>query len=371
MNSITIAYLAKINLGAPYMLVDFLSQYGLFLAKVLTVVFGVLFIVAATLVLISRQKQSPEGTLRITDLSHERKILREHLQAEILHKSIFKKWMKTQKAAQKAAQKAEQKTANKKDAPSASQPRAFVVRFDGDIRASQVKALRQVVTAILTIAQPEDEVVLVLESGGGVVHGYGLAAAQLDRLRQQHIHLTVAIDKVAASGGYMMAVVGNVIVASPFAIVGSIGVVGQLPNFHRFLNKHDIDYELQTAGEYKRTLTLFGENTDKAREKFQQEIDETQRLFKNFIEQYRPQVNIEQVATGEHWHALDALGYQLIDQIMTSDDLITNKIQSHQVYELAYEEPQSLPHRLFSGMSMMMDNLLEKIRLFPIHKAGL
>ena len=108
---------------------------------------------------------------------------------------------------------------------------------------------------------------------------YGLAASQMQRIRDKKLKLTVCVDKVAASGGYMMAVVADKIIAAPFAVLGSIGVLAQVPNFHRLLKKHDVDFEMLTAGKYKRTLTMFGENTDKGREKFQEDIEDTHVLF--------------------------------------------------------------------------------------------
>lgn len=348
------------------MLVDYLSQYGLFLAKVLTFVIAFLFVVASIIALLHKNKKQ-EGSLHITHINKERSRVKEHLQSETCDKSIFKLWRKEQKIVEKSRKTEDsRKTSSKKlkkteKSDVSSEPRLFVIRFSGDVRATQVNALRHTITAIIDIAAPDDAVLLILESMGGLVHGYGLAASQLDRLRQQKIHLTVAIDKVAASGGYMMAAVGNKIIAAPFAIVGSIGVIAQLPNFHRFLEKHDIDFEQQTAGEYKRTLTVFGKNTEKGRHKFQEEIEETHILFKKFIQQYRPQLDINQVATGEHWYAIDALGYQLIDSIATSDSVITEKLDDFQVYELTFEEPQSFKKKIFSGVSMVIDRSIDKL----------
>ena len=181
------------------------------------------------------------------------------------------------------------------------QQRVFVLNFDGDWKASAVNLFREEITAILCVAKPQDEVVVRLESSGGVVHGYGLAASELQRIKDHHIPLTIAVDKVAASGGYMMACVADKILAAPFAIIGSIGVLAQLPNFHRFLKKHDVDFEQITAGQYKRTLSLFGENTSDGRKKFQTEINEAHQLFKQFITEHRPQIDIDKLATGEYW----------------------------------------------------------------------
>ena len=222
----------------------------------------------------------------------------------------------------------------------------FVLRFDGDLKASSVDTLREAITAILLAATPEDHVLVCLESGGGLVPHYGLAASQLQRIRDAKLHLTVAIDKIAASGGYMMACVANEIIAAPFAIIGSIGVVAQLPNFHRFLEKNNIDFEQITAGQYKRTLTVFGKNTAEGREKLQTEVEETHTLFKSFVSTHRPAVDIEKIATGEHWYASQCVEKKLVDTLQTSDDYLLSKKDTHALYEIHYKFKQSFMKRL-------------------------
>jgi len=258
-------------------MVEFFSQYALFLAKAITISLAIIVVVGIILSL--RRNKNEEGSLILYSVNEKYDDIRTTLQSETLPKPLLKKWLKSLKNEDKTKKKS-----SKHQAP----PRLFIMRFEGDIRASEVEQLREVISAIIEVATPSDEVLLVLDSSGGFVHTYGLAASQLERLRQRNIPLTIAIDKIAASGGYLMACVANKIIAAPFAIVGSIGVIAQMPNFHRFLEKHDIDFEQQTAGEYKRTLTLFGKNTDKARKKFQEELEETHRLFKSFIAQHRP-----------------------------------------------------------------------------------
>lgn len=336
-------------------MMDFLLQYGLFLAKTLTIIVGILIVISALLSLRLKEK-ADEGNFIITNINDKFEEISQSFQSETLPKAEWKKWQKEQKRLAKEKYKSED----------FSFRRLFIMRFEGDIRASQVKCLREVISAIITIAAPEDEVLLVLESPGGMVHGYGLAASQLNRLREYGLHLTVAIDKCAASGGYMMACVANKILAAPFALVGSIGVVGQLPNFHRLLEKNHIDYELITAGEYKRTLTVFGENTEKGREKFKEEIEQTHALFKEYITMYRPQIDIQQVATGEHWYATTAMQYHLVDEIKTSDDFILSKLASHQLFEVSYKEKQKLSERITQGIALTLEkSVLKILGMFP------
>ena len=307
---------------------EFLYHYGLFLAKAVTIVLCVAFILL--LVVSSRQKGQKAG-LEFTDLSADYKDQQLELQHQLLDKKAFKQWKKSQP---------EDKTTP------ADKQRLFVINFNGSMDAHEVGALREEVTAVLAVAKPTDEVLVRLESPGGVVHGYGLAASQLERLRQREIPLTVAVDKVAASGGYMMACIANTIIAAPFAIVGSIGVVAQLPNFHKLLKKNHIDVEQFTAGEFKRTVTVFAENTDKGRQKFQQELEQTHLLFKEFVARHRPVLDIDQVATGEHWFGYQAKELKLVDKLQTSDDyLLANYAEKH-VVQVSFQTKAKLAERL-------------------------
>ncbi|SNQ28928.1 protease SohB [Acinetobacter apis] len=240
-----------------------------------------------------------------------------------------------------------------------SKERVFVVDFKGDVQASAVTNLREEITLIIATATPgKDRVVVRLESPGGVVHGYGLAAVQLVRLRDAGFHLTVTVDKVAASGGYMMACIANQVIAAPFAILGSIGVVVQIPNFNRLLKEKNVDFELYTAGQYKRTVTMFGENTDEGKEKFEQELQQTHELFKHFVEKYRPQLNVEKVATGEHWYGEDALRFDLADELKTSDEVILNLINEHDVYLISTRHKPTLGEKLGLQAAQMADQVI-------------
>lgn len=227
--------------------------------------------------------------------------------------------------------------------------------FDGDIKASATENLRNEITALLSMATKNDEVLLRLESGGGMVNSYGLAASQLVRIRQSGIPLTVCIDKVAASGGYMMACIGNKIISSPFAVLGSIGVVAQLPNLHRLLKKYDVDFEVLTSGEFKRTLTVFGENTDKGRHKFQQDLEVTHELFKNFVASYRPIIDINKVSTGEVWLGINGLENKLVDELKTSDEYLVSRAKDADLYHLQYANKRSFRERVGMTVGASLD----------------
>ncbi|HDV7285075.1 TPA: protease SohB [Mannheimia haemolytica] len=342
---------------------EVLLNYGIFLLELLTV-FGIIAVVV--MLILESKKQNENGSISITNLSEKYKEQQKSLSGFFLSEEELKHQEKQEKKAAKEKAKAEKKRLKAGEESVESPSRLFVLNFNGDMMAHEVNSLRREIDAVISLANPEkDEVLLKLESPGGVVHGYGLAASQLQRLRDRNIYLTAAVDKVAASGGYMMACVANKIVSAPFAVIGSVGVVAQVPNIHRLLKKHDIDVDVMTAGEYKRTVTLVGENTKKGKQKFQQELEETHSLFKQFVAQHRPQLDIEQVATGEHWFGQQAIELNLVDEIATSDDLILNAIKEKEVIELKYKEKKKLAQKLGSQFEQSAESLLTKI----LHKS--
>jgi len=337
--------------------VNLLAEYGLFLAKIVTVVVAIA-IVIALIANLTQRKKAQRGELRVTRLGEEYKEMKEEVAAALLDPHQHKQWHKNQKKKNKQEAKAAKARAKRGDAAPAGKPTLYVLDFKGSIDAHEVSALREEVTAVLAVARPADEVLVRLESPGGVVHGYGLAASQLQRLRERQIPLTIAVDKVAASGGYMMACVANNIVAAPFAIIGSIGVVAQIPNFNRLLKRNDIDIELHTAGQYKRTLTLLGENTEEGREKFREDLNETHHLFKEFVHSMRPSLDIDAVATGEHWYGVQAKEKGLVDEISTSDDLIIARMAEREVVSLRYMQRKRLMDRFTGSAAQSLDRLL-------------
>ncbi|MBE0368311.1 protease SohB [Pseudoalteromonas aurantia] len=319
----------------------FLFEYGLFLAKAVTIVAAI----GVILVMIIGASQKPKGKageIELKDLSKQI----DETRNQFIEQTLDKK-----------ALKAHKKAIKKQDEVS-PQGKVFVVDFNGSMDAHEVESLREEVSAILTIADKEKDQVLVnLESGGGVVHGYGLAASQLIRVKDYGLPLTVCIDKVAASGGYMMACVADKIFAAPFAIVGSIGVIAQVPNFSKILKKNDVDFEQITAGEYKRTLTMFGENTDKGREKFKEEIEHTHGLFKAFVAEHRSTLDISAVATGEHWFATHAQSFNLVDEIKTSDDVLLSFNENYQLFKVGYKIKKPLAEKIGLNLSVMIERL--------------
>src|SRR4051812_43550353 len=322
---------------------DILHEVLGFAAKGL-VVFATVAAIALFFLFIARRKRPAGARLRVEQLNRRIDALGDALRGRLLKKKELRRLHKDRKKA----------LADR----NATRPNVFVLEFKGDLFASAVNNLREEVTAILAAAGSQDEVVVRLESAGGAVPHYGLAAAQLVRLRDKAIQVTVCIDRIAASGGYMMACVADKIVAAPFAIIGSIGVVAQVPNLHRLLEKHNVDFQEMTAGEFKRTVSVFGEITDKGRKKFQEELEDTHLLFKEFVKVHRPKLDVERVATGEHWLARRGLELGLVDELRTSDELLVDRAAVANLYQMSFERPRSLRERLGAMAATAIDRSL-------------
>lgn len=319
---------------------EFLFEYGLFLAKTVTFVAAV---GAVVLIIVGMsRKDGPPGGLKVEKLNERYRALADTLRHAVLPKAQWKKAHKQEEKERKQREKAASHGESRK--------RVFVLDFKGDIRATAVASLREEISAIVAVATPADEVVLRLENFGGAVHEHGLAASQLARLKDRGIPLTVVVDKAAASGGYMMACIARRIVAAPFAVVGSIGVLAQLPNFNRALAERGIDFEQVTAGRYKRTVTMFGRNTDEDRAKLKEELEDVHALFKSLISQHRPQLDVERVATGEHWYGTRALELGLVDEIGASDDYLLRAAAEADLFHLTYRARHTLSEKLLAAV---------------------
>jgi len=323
---------------------EFLAAYGLFLAELAT--FALVLVVLILVIFASRRRGHADGLI-VEHLNRRFEDSADGLKLAIEGKGRYKKALKARQKERKRADKARGKDGSTK-------PRMFVLDFKGDLRASAAASLREEVSAVLNVAKPGEQVLVRLENSGGTVHEHGFAASQLTRLKQHGLKLVVAVDKVAASGGYLMACVADHLIAAPFAIVGSIGVLAQLPNFHRLLEEKGVDFEQVTAGRYKRTLTMFGENTDEGRAKLKEQVEAIHELFKAQIRAHRPQVDVESVATGEHWHGVRALELKLVDEIKTSDDVLLEAAKDHDLYQIAYKRRRSLQERVLGGAESLL-----------------
>ena len=381
---------------------EFLFDYLGFLAKVATIVVAIVVVIGAIASAGHRRAQrqhKPRGHIEVTPLNDVLRDMRHVLEHALTPHAEYRKRMKAEKAAAKAEEKARLKAwkRERKRLPAPAEAsaetkaevaaeataealpaevakpaegqaqgdkprrRIFVIDFDGDPAASGVDGLRHEVTAVLAAAGNEDEVVVRLQSAGGMVQGYGLGASQLARFRTSGVNLVVAVDKVAASGGYMMAAVANTILAAPFALVGSIGVVAQLPNINRLLKKHDVDVELHTAGRYKRTLTVFGENTEEARAKFLEELNDIHAMFQEFVGEFRPGLDLEAVSTGEAWAGQRALDRALVDRLVTSDEYLAGACDEADVFEVRWVLPQTPIERAMERFSDATDKVVERL----------
>lgn len=365
-------------------MIEFIAEYGLFLLKTATIIIGIIVILGMIINAGHRQHPVSRGEIKVTNLGDTIKDHSQTIKNEVMSKLQYKQALKQEKEEDKKKDKEEKKQLkvqkkttkqsgpdgtsenDQKEASSEETTRVYVIDFDGDIEASDVESMREEITAILSAANKGDEVMVRLKSPGGMVHSYGLAASQLQRIRQAGYKLTIAVDEVAASGGYMMACVADNITAAPFAIIGSIGVVAELPNFNRLLKKANVDYEQHTAGDYKRTLTMFGENTSHGRDKFKEDLEDTHQLFKSFINQNRPQLDLDRVATGEHWYGTKAKELGLIDGLGTSDDLIVKALDDKEVYAVKYTIKKPISERLSVSLTRGVEKLLTKL----IHRSS-
>ncbi len=328
---------------------EFLYEYGLFLAKSLTIVVAIALVVVIIIGAAAKGKGHGKGELSIQNLSEDLKLQLSELKRALLNKEQQKSFDKEEKKASKEKKDEEQKH------------NLFILDFDGDVNASQTESLREEISAIISVAKPADEVLIKIESPGGAVHGYGLASSQIARLRDAKIKTTVAVDKVAASGGYMMACVADKIISAPFAVIGSIGVVAQLPNINKLLKKNDIEVEQHTAGEFKRTLTVIGENTEEGRAKFKEELEQVHVLFKDFVSEYRAELDIDKVATGESWYGKQALQLGLVDEIKTSDDFVLEQLADKNLYKVEYKIRKNVAEKLGIGAAATISNLWTKL----------
>lgn len=332
----------------------FFFELGLFSLKTLILVLLIFGGIVAILIVAAKGKRS-SAAIEVRDLTKELEDQSRHIKAAIatpLELNALKKENKITKKHKKLEKKEPAK------------PRTFVLEFNGDVKASQVDNFKKLITTVLSVSDhTKDEVVICLESPGGMVHTYGLAAAQILRLREKGFHVVASVDKVAASGGYLMAVVAHEIIASPFAILGSIGVVAQVPNLHRLLKKNNIDYEEMTSGEHKRTVSVLGEITEEGRKHFEGKLKDTHQLFKNFVKEFRPHLDLSKVADGDHWFGKEALELGLIDRIQTSDDLILAKSKDRQIIKLSISDKKKLPQKLAEAMQMVFENILSRFIL--------
>ncbi len=320
-----------------------LDVFGFFI-KAAIIILGLLLLLSTAI------KGKVEDKISVKDLNKRFKKYKNALLEEFLDKKAFKKELNAQTKGDKSSSK-----------NPTLRPRSFYIHFNGDIRASAVEQLREVVTAILTVATSKDEVIVDLESPGGMVHGYGLAASQLQRIKDAGVPLTICVDKVAASGGYMMACLADKIIAAPFAIIGSVGVVASVPNFNKILKKNDVDYYQITSGKFKRTLTLMGEVTAEGLEKFKEDIEETHELFKKHIKTFRPQVDIERIATGEHWFGQTALQLNLVDALGTSDDYLFKQSVHRDIKEVSFSVKKTLKDKIAEGLALSINRVTDTV----------
>ena len=330
-------------------MIDLLIAYGFFLLKIITVLAVILIPIMVIVGSTKHKKETDKGRIIVKNLSDKLEEIGVSLKSAEMDPKAYKSFLKERTKKKKKAIKGKPKEI------------IYVLDFKGDLQASAVDKLKQEINAIIASEVKCKEVVLKVESGGGSAYAYGLCAAELKRLVDNKIKLTVCIDKMAASGGYLMSCVATKIVAAPWAIVGSIGVIAQLPNFHRLLKKLDIDIEMHTAGKFKRTLTTLGKNTKQGREKFISELEDLHVVFKDFVKENRPKIKVAQVSTGEVWQGDKAVKLGLIDEIGTSDDYLLKLASKFKLLEIEYFEKKPLTARFSTAIEVIVEKSVYKV----------
>lgn len=341
-------------------MIDALKELVMFAAQLVMVAVVVVIVVS---IFLRRRGDgtAQQGQLRVEDLNaryrqrHKRLLQQVETQDKRKGWSHYRTWFNWRRKKQQVPENAQE------DGQDGTASRVWVLDFHGDLKATGAQRLGEEVSALLEVAQPGDEVVLKLESPGGLVHAYGHSAAEFDRFRQSGITTTVCVDRVAASGGYLMACSADRLVAAPFAVLGSIGVIAQVPNIHRWLKRHDIDLELHTAGRYKRTLTLLGENDEVGRKKFKEDLETVHQLFKHYVAERRPALDMEQIASGESWYGSDALALGLIDQLGTSEQYLAERLKRSSVMAVCLVERSTLASRLGMAVSLGLEKGVQRV----------
>lgn len=213
----------------------------------------------------------------------------------------------------------------------------FVIDYVGSMMASEVVYLTAKIDAIILKSNKDDEVVINITSPGGAVSGYGLVASQIKRLKTAGLKITATVDTVAASGGYMAAVVSDEIIAAPFAMVGSIGVVANVMIYEELLKNIGIQTNVYTSGDSKRTVVPSRVPNAEEEAKLEAQLEEIHSRFKDHVLSFRPDIDEDKVFTGQAFLAADAINFGLVDKIGTSDELLLNLYKDgHRLIEVQF-----------------------------------
>ncbi len=209
-------------------------------------------------------------------------------------------------------------------------PRLAVLRFQGlrDLNASGDQRLSEAIDEVLVNRDHFEEAVVIIDSPGGTTHGYGHAYALLERLSASGLKVTACIDRIGASGGYLMALPADRILAGPFAIVGSVGVVAGIPNVKRLLEEKGVSYRLFVAGDKKRVVHFADDDGPEVREYMDEKLAGIHTQFLQAVEKHRgDRVKLDEVRSGDHWSAEESVekGLGLVDELQTSAEYLLER----------------------------------------------
>ena len=200
-----------------------------------------------------------------------------------------------------------------------------VVRLSGAIMPAG-SALRQTMSLASTAGMLEKAfsfkkapaVAIAINSpGGSPVQSRLIFRRIRDLAEEKNKKVYVFVEDLAASGGYMIAVAGDEIIADPSSIVGSIGVVSASFGFQEMIKKIGVERRLYTAGKNKALLDPFSpeKKEDVARLKaLQLDIHET---FIDLVKARRGAklADSDDLFSGMFWSGRQGLELGLVDQL--------------------------------------------------------
>lgn len=211
-----------------------------------------------------------------------------------------------------------------------------VLRFEGDTMATGRQDFARMVDEVLHNKERIQRVIVVVNSPGGGVSVYGQMFAGMERMRNAGVDVTACVDTYAASGGYLMSVPAQRIIAAPFAMVGSIGVVSEFMNFNKLLRRLGVEPMTITAGELKRTVTPLSEVTEENKAAYKAQLEAIHRQFIAVVKKYR-EVDADRVCTGNHWTAAESveLKLNLVDGLATSQEYLFEANQTEDLVTIS------------------------------------
>jgi len=90
----------------------------------------------------------------------------------------------------------------------------------------------------------------------------------------------------------------------------------------------------------------------------QEDITDIHHLFKDFVKDHRPHLDIEKVATGEHWFGIRAKELGLVDELNTSDDYLLNASKANNLLQITFPVKKKFGGKLAEAAHTMFNKFL-------------